>query len=55
MKKAVPILFALGFILIATSLAFLDKGWLKQSVLFLGVVSAIAGMIFRIALLVKKN
>ncbi len=54
-KNLTPILFVLGFILVLTSIVFLDGGLLRQSVLFVGVVSAIAAMIMRIALMLKND
>lgn len=54
-KNLTPLLFALGFMLVLVAIAFLDAGLVRQTVLFLGVVSAIAAMIMRIALLLKNQ
>ncbi len=54
LKNWVPVLFTLGFVLAVIAVAFLDKGTLRGTVFFLAVVSAIAGMIIRIAMLTKR-
>ncbi len=54
LKNWVPALFILGIVLVGIAVAFLDKDSFRGSVLFLGVVAAIAGMIIRIALLTKR-
>lgn len=54
MKKLIPILFVLGFILVAVAITLMDKGLWKQTTLFVGFVSAIAAMIMRIALMTKN-
>lgn len=55
MKKLTPILFILGLVLSLLAISVINPGWLRQTVLFLGVVSAITGMIFRIVTLLKSN
>jgi len=54
MKKLFPILFIAGILLSLIAITLINPGWLRQTVLFLGVVSAITGMIFRIATLLKN-
>ncbi len=55
MKKFIPVLFITGIALSLSAVTLISPGWLRQTMLFLGVVSAITGMVFRIAELLKNQ
>lgn len=55
MKKLVPTLFILGITLLFTAIIAMPHGWPRQTVLFLGLVLGIVGMVLRIALVMRNQ